>query len=198
MNRQTAVIVITIGFFGLGTPTISDTIDPSSTGRQYAYQENAGWLDAEPLGDGGPGASIFQTTVMGWMWSETAGWLSLSCLNTQSCTEVDFGVVHDGMGHLSGYAWAENAGWMSFSCTNTSSCGLVDYGVSIDPTSGNLSGFAWAENIGWVSFSCTNTASCAAVDYGVTTQIPFPSELIFGDGFESGTPDTWSTIHNGS
>lgn len=196
MNRQTAVIVITIGLFGMGAPVFSETTDPNNTGRQYAYQENAGWINAEPLGNGGPGASIFQATVMGWMWSESLGWISLSCLNTQSCAEVDFGVVHDGMGHLAGYAWAENAGWISFSCADTSSCGRVDYGVSINPATGDFSGFAWGENIGWVSFSCTNTASCAVVDYAVTTQVPFPSPIVFADGFESGTLAAWSTIHN--
>lgn len=191
-------IVLAIGLLGPSSPVDSTTIDPNGSGRRFAYQENTGWRNAKPLGTDGPGVSIYHTAVTGWIWSETIGWISLSCENTQSCADVDYAVVHDGMGHLSGLAWSENAGWVSFSCRNTSSCSRVDYGVSIDPVSGDFRGFAWAENIGWVSFSCSNTASCAVVDYGVTTQVPFPSPVVFADGFESGTLDAWSTIHNGS
>ena len=52
--------------------------------------------------------------VSGWMWGENIGWVSLSCRNTSSCAAASYGVVNDGLGHLSGDAWSENAGWIRF------------------------------------------------------------------------------------
>lgn len=170
----------------------SDTVDPNNDGSQYAWTENVGWLNAEPLGDGGPGMRVLATRVEGWLWLENAGWVSLSCHTTDSCSSVDFDVTHDGFGALAGFGWSENLGWISFSCENTGSCAAVDYGVTIDPVTGEFSGFAWAENFGWISFSCENTGSCASVDYRVVTEIPFIGELPFSDGFDSGDTSRWS------
>ena len=179
---------------GLATSAVngSDTIDPNNDGSQYAWADNVGWLNAEPLGDGGPGMQVLDTRVEGWLWLENAGWISLSCHNTDSCLSIDFEVTLDGSGALAGYGWSENLGWISFSCANTDSCAAVNYGVTIDPVTGEFSGFAWAENFGWISFSCENTESCATVDYRVVTEIPFPGELPFSDGFDSGDTSRWS------
>jgi hypothetical protein len=169
-----------------------DTIDPGNDGSQYAWAENSGWLNAEPLGDGGPGMRVLENRVEGWIWSANLGWISLSCFNTDGCTSVEFEVTHDGFGNLSGFGWSENVGWISFSCENTGSCATVDYGVSVDIVTGELTGYGWSENLGWISFSCENTGSCATVDYGVTTEIPFPEDVIFSDGLESGDTSAWS------
>lgn len=169
-----------------------DTVDPNNDGSQYAWSENAGWLNAEPLGDGGPGMRVLEGRAEGWIWSENVGWISLSCHNTGSCPEVDFEVTHDGSGSLSGFGWSENAGWISFSCENTGSCATVDFGVMVDPVTGELTGFAWSENLGWISLSCENTGSCAAVEYRVRTEVPFPEDVLFSDGFESGDSSAWS------
>jgi hypothetical protein len=171
----------------------SETTDPDNDGSQYGWSENAGWVNAEPLGDGGPGMDITTGGIEGWLWSENVGWISLSCENTGSCTTVDYRVEHYGGGTMRGYAWSENAGWVSFSCLNTSSCTTVDYGVEVDLATGELSGFAWSENTGWISFSCLNTSSCATVDYGVKTVVPLP-EIIFADGFERGNTSKWSAV----
>jgi len=169
-----------------------DTIDPNDDDSQYAWSEIAGWLNAEPLGDGGPGVRIWQTRAEGWMWAENIGWISLSCHNTSSCATVDYEVTNNGAGNLAGFGWAENVGWVSFSCENTVSCASVDYGVAIDPATGEFSGFAWTENVGWISFSCVNTGSCATVDYQVQTEVPFAADVIFANGFESGGTTEWS------
>ena len=116
-----------------GKVTFAENIDPYNDDSQYAYGENIGWLNAEPLGDGGPGVAVNDTKLSGYIWAENIGWVSLSCENTGSCGTVSYGVTNDGSGNLSGYAWAENVGWISFSCENTGSCGTVDYGVTIDP-----------------------------------------------------------------
>ncbi|MDH3628021.1 MAG: hypothetical protein OES25_10235 [Acidobacteriota bacterium] len=126
----------------------AENIDPLN---KYAWSENAGWINAQPTGPGGPGMQVDEFELTGWMWAENFGWISLDCSNTSSCATVDYGVNNSG-GVLSGYAWAENAGWVSFSCANTGSCGTASYGVVIDSTTGSFSGHAWAENFGWISF----------------------------------------------
>lgn len=158
-----------------------EDVDPANDGSQYAWAGNLGWINAEPLGNGGPGWNLTGDAASGWLWSANAGWISLSCENTDSCAAVAYGVVHDGSGGLGGYGWSPNIGWVSFSCVNTASCGAVDYAVSVDPTSWEVSGYAYAPNVGWLGFSCQDTASCGSVDFGVRLEEP----AVFEDGFES-------------
>jgi len=122
----------------------AENIDPTNNGSQYAYGENVGWINLEPLGNGGPGVEVSSSELTGWMWGENIGWVSLSCLNTNSCGTVHYGVTNDGAGNLSGFAWSENVGWINFAPTGS--------GVIIDPTTGIFGGRAWGENIGWMSF----------------------------------------------
>ena len=127
------------------------------SGDQYAWGENVGWLNAEPLGNGGPGVTVSNTALTGYMWGENIGWVNLNCANTTcSGPAGPWGVTNDdGAGNLRGYAWGENVGWISFSCKNNpSSCaGTGYYGVHINPSTGVFSGYAWGENIGWISFN---------------------------------------------
>jgi hypothetical protein len=142
-------------------PAMAENVDPDDDGSQYAWAENAGWLNAEPTGNGGPGLDVSDFEVQGWMWSENAGWISLSCANTASCGTTEYGVQNDGHGNLSGFAWGENVGWLRFA--------YAEGGVRIDPGTGEFDGYAWSENLGWISFSCANTATCGSSDYGIKT-----------------------------
>ena len=163
----------------------SEDVDPGNDGSQYAYAANLGWINAEPLGDGGPGIDFMSGSLKGWLWSANTGWISLSCENTSSCGDVDYRVVHDGGGNLSGYGWSPNIGWVSFSCEDSSSCGNVAYTVTINQQSGQMAGYAYAANAGWIGFSCTNTASCDSVAFGVRINANLEvEELIFESGFE--------------
>lgn len=128
--------------------SLAENIDPQNDSSQYAYGENVGWLNAEPLGDGGYGVHVDDFELSGWMWGENIGWISLSCANRASCSTVEYGVQNNGGGALSGVAWGENIGWVNFAPATA--------GVSIDPTTGDFSGRAWAENIGWITFASTN------------------------------------------
>jgi len=148
---------------------LGENIDPDNNGFQYAWAENVGWMNAEPLGDSGPGIEVANFDVIGWLWGENIGWISLTCQNTGSCATVDYGIVNDGAGNLSGHAYGENIGWLSFSCQNSSSCETASYGVTVDPATGNFEGHAYGENVGWVSFSCDNTSTCGTVTYRVRT-----------------------------
>jgi len=123
---------------------LAENTDPADDGSQWAWAENAGWINAEPLGEEGPGLQVDDFEVGGWLWGENMGWISLSCANTGSCHTVEYGVRNDGAGTLTGWAWAENAGWIDFSPAVA--------GVFVNITTGELSGHAWGENIGWISF----------------------------------------------
>jgi hypothetical protein len=128
-----------------------ENIDPSSDNHQFAWSENFGWINAEPLGDGGPGVEVQDFQLLGWMWGENIGWISLSCVNTASCGTASYGVANDGSGVLSGFAWSQNEGWINFkptTCAADPTCG-----VRIDPATGLFNGRAWCENAGWITFS---------------------------------------------
>jgi hypothetical protein len=142
----------------------AENIDPVNNQSQYAWGENAGWINAEPSGEGGPGVNVTGSDVTGFMWGENVGWINMSCSNDATCGSVSYGVRNDEAGNLSGYAWGENVGWISFSCANTNSCGTSSYGVTINPANGQWSGFAWGENIGWIKFR-----AASPVAFGVTS-----------------------------
>jgi len=149
------ICVMNVGF--------AENIDPRNDDSQYAYAENAGWLNFEP--NTGNGIQVASDKLTGFVWAQNVGWISLSCENTSSCGTVPFGVTNDGSGILSGYAWAENVGWISFSCDNTSSCSAVDYSVTIN-ADGNFDGWAWGENIGWIHLQSASPVAykvCACV-----------------------------------
>src|SRR6266581_1873160 len=136
-----------------------ENVDPAGTGSRYAFGENVGWLNAGPLGLGGPGLRVGSEALAGYLWSENAGWLSRSCANTGSCARVDYGVRNDGAGALSGFAWGENVGWVNFAPAGG--------GVAIDGATGTFGGRAWGENLGWITFS-----SSGPVPYQVQTSWP--------------------------
>jgi hypothetical protein len=155
MRRQWALLLFLA--LTLGNDKVrAENMDPTSNASQYAYAENVGWINAEPLDDGGPGAQVDDFELTGWMWGENTGWISLSCENTSTCHRVRYGVGNDTYGRLSGFAWAENVGWINFAPSGS--------GVQIDPATGEFSGRAWGENIGWITFG-----SSGPVAYTVRT-----------------------------
>jgi hypothetical protein len=169
--RAAGIVAAVAGIATLAGAVFGETIDPANDNSQYAFGENAGWLDAEPNGNGGDGLTVSAFKVTGWMYGENIGWVNMHCENLGTCGTVNFGVTNDNLGNLAGYAWAENAGWISFSCANEGSCGSTgNYGVKINPLTGEFTGYAWSENEGWISFSCVNDGSCLTTgDYGVRT-----------------------------
>ncbi len=155
MNQRRAVWIGLV-VLSLCGATHAENIDPANDDSQRAYGENVGWINAEPLGSGGPGVQVDDFELTGYLWGENVGWISLSCKNDSSCAATEYGVLNDGDGVLSGYAWSENVGWINFASATS--------GVSIDVSTGEFSGRAWGENIGWITF-----ASSGANPYGVKT-----------------------------
>jgi hypothetical protein len=122
-----SILLITV-FVLVPLCAFAGNIDPVN---KFAYGENIGWVNLEPLQ--GTGVTVADTTVTGYAWGENIGWINLDPANS--------GVVNDGKGNLSGYAWGENVGWINFE------------EVKIDPATGIFSGYAWGENIGWINFA---------------------------------------------
>jgi hypothetical protein len=113
---------VTAVFLVCTISSFAGNINPANDGHQYAHGENIGWINWAP--SLGPGGSVEDGKLSGYIWSENIGWITLN--------PAFGGVIHDGKGNLSGYAWSENAGWISFSCTTDNSCARVKYGVTID------------------------------------------------------------------
>ncbi len=137
-------VLLSIPVLVIGGVAFAENIDPGNDGSRYAWAENLGWINLQPIGPGGPGVQVSDSDLTGWAWSENAGWVSLSCTN-RSCSAGSYGVTNDGCGTLAGHAWSENAGWINFAPTGA--------GVTIDPKTGIFSGRAWSENAGWITFS---------------------------------------------
>lgn len=131
----------------LSSVALAENVDPIGADEQYAWSENAGWLNAQPLGPGGPGMQVDDFWVTGWIWAENLGWINLNCQNNGTCDAAGYGVSNNGLGVLEGFAWSENAGWINFR-----PLGWASIGVEIDPATGAFTGWAWGENIGWVNF----------------------------------------------
>lgn len=135
----------------------AENVDPDNDDSQYAYGENAGWINFEPGGNTGSGAEVSGSQMTGYAWAENVGWIKLN-------PAAGGGVVNDGNGNLSGYGWGENVGWINFKPTGG--------GVVID-TSGDFHGRAWGENIGWITFNNTNVPYKVQTSWkGVVTPTP--------------------------
>ncbi len=133
LRRTMIVLVSAVFVLFCSAGYAEENIDSSDDGSQYAYGENIGWLNFEP--SEGPGVTVTDTEVTGFVWAENIGWINLA--------PNYGGVTNDGSGNLGGYAWGENVGWINFNPTGG--------GVTID-NEGNFDGRAWGENIGWIHF----------------------------------------------
>ena len=148
-----------------GGSSRAENVDPGNDGSQYAWAENAGWMNAEPSGNGGSGLQVADFEITGYMWGENVGWISMSCKNGSTCGTTNYGVINNGQGILSGYAWSENAGWINFAPATA--------GVTINAVTGDFAGRAWGENVGWITFA-SNGANPFKVRTGWTCS-PAPS-----------------------
>lgn len=164
----------------------AENVDPFGSGEQWAWAENAGWINAQPLGPGGPGMEVGDFWVSGWLWGENIGWINLNCLNDGSCGTVNFGVQNDGSGHLSGFAWAENTGWINFSPSGG--------GVTIG-SGGVITGWAWGENIGWLNFSPTGAGTVAIrTSWGCAAVAPPIGSPVLSLVGSTDTELTWTAL----
>ncbi|MEI6057399.1 MAG: hypothetical protein WCQ60_00315 [bacterium] len=120
-----------------------------------------------------------QTTLNGYGWSDTIGWISFNCLQGNStggniCPTSNYGVSKDSLGNLTGYAWSDNIGWIKFG--GLSGFPNTTYGTDAKVSgSGALTG--WARAVvgvgrsdgwdGWISLSGVSTGATPTA-YGVS------------------------------
>lgn len=71
-------------------------------------------------------------SLKGWAWSDTIGWISLSCSNQNTCASIQYGLIKNADGTVSGHAWSEHVGWISAEPGDTIGCplGLCPFYIS--------------------------------------------------------------------
>ena len=116
-------------------------------------------------------ATTPDTTMHGYAWSSTIGWVSLNCAEgtatgTSVCTTSNYAVNVDPTSKaITGYAWSSNVGWISFYPADTSSCGTA---ASINSSNALV---GWARVISGTVASGADgciSLSGASPAYGVT------------------------------
>jgi hypothetical protein len=107
------------------------------------------------------------TPLTGWAWSDTIGWISVSCSDLNTCGTVNYGLTMNANGTLSGMAWSDSIGWISANPTDLAGCPSAPCSASVQ--SGNASGWlralaaAGAGSGGWDGW-----ISLSGSGYGVT------------------------------
>ncbi len=103
------------------------------------------------------------TSLSGWAWSSTVGWLSFSS-NNEAAPVGEYGVNRDIYGNLTGYVWASNVGWVKFGDLNTAvmpnstvAPGTTQTNAKVDPVSGRLSGWARVCSGAQTPSTCSDT-----------------------------------------
>ncbi|MEI7424681.1 MAG: hypothetical protein WCK10_01005 [Candidatus Staskawiczbacteria bacterium] len=112
------------------------------------------------------GLSLFSFTnavgnkLSGYIYSETVGWISLSCINTNSCNIADYGVSANENGLLSGYGFAQNGEWVNFN---------PNYGGTNTNSENLVSGWAYSEKSDWLKISSAKMISAIDLQNEITS-----------------------------
>ena len=119
-----------------------------NSANKYAYGANVGWLNLR--GDTVNGACIGEFVCSNYLYGANIGWIHLgdgdpdNGWRYSNTSATDYGVNHDGKGHLRGYAWGANVGWIVFETNGD---------PRVDLLTGTMDGYVWGANIGWISLS---------------------------------------------
>ncbi|MDQ7814952.1 MAG: hypothetical protein RDU25_04080 [Patescibacteria group bacterium] len=120
--------------------------------------------------------------VIGWVWSDHIGWISLNDLNPQTCAGScgTYGVkINPTTREITGFGWSDKSGWVCFG----SSCGLHaacngtppqgGLNAVINAGSGAVEVRGWVKvcsegDNGWISLNCADfTGACTTYPYKV-------------------------------
>ena len=149
--------------------------------------------------------------LVGWVWSDPSGWISVNSDNAGACTPGpcgSYGVNLDiATKQINGFAWSDVAGWICFgsSCAASVSCnGTPPAGpltAYISPGAGSVPVHGWAKvcnegDDGWISLNCVEPGACAAVSpyYHVVFN---QSTGVFADVTVPGTSFAWNGAAGG-
>ncbi len=164
----------------VGGAESASTINPANS---FAYGANLGWTDWRT--DAANGVVVGEFVCSGYLYSANAGWIHLgdgvpaNGVRYQNTSATDYGVNHDGLGHLRGSAYGANIGWVSFE----------DQGApTIDLLTGILSGSIYSANAGWISLS--NAPSSGSRVFVQTDTLACPDSD--GDGLADGYEYQWT------
>lgn len=177
-------------FFGIGMAIASLQLTPSAIPLRASSSEN----------------------VMGWVWADPIGWISINDLNPSACSPGPCGTygvnLDTGTNQINGFAWNDDAGWICFgsSCAASVSCnGTAPAGpltAYIDAGSGTVEVHGWAKvcnegDDGWISLNCAEPGVCAGVSpyYRVVFN---PSTGYFKDTAVPGTTFAWNGTLGGT
>jgi hypothetical protein len=156
------------------------------TAKRWAWSSVVGWIDCRASDTNG--VVVGEYVCSGFMYSPTAGWICLgngfptSGVYYATNSATDYGVNHDGKGHLWGYAWCPSAGWISFQWTNQDDV----LAPKVDLTNGFMTGFAWGTGVGYISLS------------NVSTWVQTTNMIRGNDSETNGIPDAWEYTYFGS
>lgn len=169
------ILLYVILFFGVfsfvSASESSGTIDPQNQGFNKAYLVNNGGITtmSREINVGKFSVQSNQNMIItdheisGWMWGAGTGWISFSCLNTNSCSSSNYKVYIDNEGYVTGYAWGPQAGWVNFA-----PMAAGNKTVRIMPN-GEFVGYAWSQVFGYISFNCSNDDSCNTTNFKTYT-----------------------------
>lgn len=125
-----------------------------SATHHSAWSGNTGWIDFRPERPAtGDGIRVHDTFLSGYAWSANTGWINFGdgspadVIRYANNSNFDYGVNHDGAGHLSGLAWSANTGWINFGWAATGNTNRPRFDLS----TGEFSGYAWSANCGWIN-----------------------------------------------
>jgi hypothetical protein len=149
--------------------------------------------------------------LVGWVWSDPSGWISVNSDNPGACSPGPCGSygmnLDTGTKVINGFAWSDVAGWICFgsSCAASAACnGTPPAGpltAYISPGAGTVPVHGWAKvcnegDDGWISLNCAEPGVCAAVApyyHAVFNQ----STGVFSDATVPGTSFGWNGASGG-
>ena len=160
-----------------------------------------------------PAQASATDNILGWAWSDVAGWISMNSDNANACPSGSCGTYGVNVDPVSrkmlGFGWSDTVGWICFggSCQASPACSGADPtgGVNTTATIGNnglattaVTGWAKVCNLGdagWISLNCSSDPTAGAC----TVAAPYyhvafnPSTGFFADSLpNSGASFGWN------
>ncbi len=105
-------LILLLVIVNLLAPNASAMGNIDSTDK-YAWSFTSAWINFRPSYGG---VTVYPDHLEGYAWSEQSGWIQLGSQGGgdsnyyTNTSATDWGVNHDGAGHLSGYAWSISTG----------------------------------------------------------------------------------------
>lgn len=160
-NNKITLVIAATGLLGGALVATADS--NVTTGMEFAWGENIGWLNWRDANGAVDGVLHCGAHLEGFIWGENVGWINtgngpLSGNMYTNADSSDFGVNILPNGDLEGFAWGENIGWINFDTASAA----PDH-ARYDAVAGRFRGYAWGENVGWINLDDSNHWVCAII-----------------------------------